>query len=222
MEENITYCSMTDCTKEGKPERITDTMELTLCRDHVWDLFAHQAKKAREAVVEIEEQGLLSGPTKGFTYVVRVNNGNVKIGKGGTKKKPLKERLQDLSTGSTYNGGIPVHVLAVLPGGTSTELLTHNQWLHLRVPGRMEQFYADPSLLKWAEEKGIHPDAKPEVDAFLHEWQAMRHSNPTKNNAEGQEERLGIPTANLTGELAKDPLADWTQEIDDTTEGAEW
>ncbi|MGW3087783.1 hypothetical protein [Streptomyces sp. NPDC001108] len=201
--EETNRCSVIGCAREAKPEYVTQDIDITLCRDHVWDLFAHQAEKAREAVAEIEGQGLLLGPTKGWTYVIRMDNGNVKMGKGGTGKKSLSERLQDISNGLQESKGVPVQVLAVLQGGTSTELLAHNQWLHLRVSGRMEQFYADPSLLKWAEEQGIHPDAEAEIEAFQG-WQERKHLDPKRSGAAGQAKRLGT-TLKLTGELAMDP-----------------
>ena len=198
-------CVVHGCTNPAKPERTTEAITLTICREHVWDLAAWHHESARNAMAEVKEQGLLLGPTKGWTYVIRLSNGNVKIGKGGTRSKALADRLQSLST----NQGVPVHVPAVLQGGTSTELLTHKQWLHLRVPGRMEEFYPDPSLLQWAEEQGIHPDAGLE-DYFG--WQERKHADPKRNKAEQWAKRLNVSTR-LTGELSKDPRADWSPEV---------
>lgn len=223
MSQKDQQCAMTNCTREAKPEYITDDMELTLCRDHVWDLFAHQQSKAREAMAEVNDQGLLLGPTKGFTYVVRMDNGNVKIGKAGAKgKATLDGRLQNVSNNRADNGGVPVAVLAVLPGGTSTELLTHRQWLHLRVSGRMEQFHADPSLLKWAEEQGICEEAQEAVDKFQ-SWQENKHQGikGTKNHAAEWAEKLGIEEGRLTGQLRMDPRADSSQ-AEETDDNNEW
>lgn len=215
MTDTTITCSMTDCTREGKPEYITKDMELILCRPHVWDLFAHQAQKAREAMAEVSDQGLLLGPTKGFTYVLRMDDGTVKIGKGGTKGSPLTKRLTDLSNRSDENDGIPVHVLAVLPGGTSTELLAHHQWLHLRIPGCMERFYADPSLLAWAGEQGKAPEADQYLEKFQ-KWQEDKHLDPKRNGAREWAGKLGIKEGRLTGEFKTDPRQ--TEQTNEETE----
>ncbi|MDP5311990.1 hypothetical protein [Streptomyces poriferorum] len=214
-EDQTTKCSANDCTREGKP-RIYDTgtatFTINLCDDDSWNLAAHQSTKARELVAEMEEEGFFKERhTKGWTYVIRMANGNVKLGMTG------KDDLSRLQTISNSQGGVPVQVLAVLKGGSSKELLTHTQWLHLRVSGRMEQFHADPSLLKWAEEQGIHPEAEEAMKKFQ-AWQENKHKGVkgTKNHAAEQAERLGIKNERLTGEFKTDPRQ--TEQADQETE----
>jgi hypothetical protein len=212
-EQDQQQCSVTGCTREGKPRIYgtgTNTLTISLCEEDSWNLAAHQHMKARELAAEMEEEGFFEERhTKGWTYVIRMDNGNVKLGM--TRKEDLS-RLQGISN---RQGGVPVQVLAVLPGGSSRELLTHNQWLHLRVPGRMEQFYPDPSLLQWAEEQGIHADAP--IDGFQ-DWQEKKHRDPKRNGAQKQAERLGVQTTDLTGELRMDPR----MQAEETNEEEGW
>ncbi|WP_329306954.1 hypothetical protein OG322_24960 [Streptomyces sp. NBC_01260] len=217
-EDQTSTCSANDCTREGRP-RIYDTgtatFTINLCDDDSWNLAAHQSTKARELVAEMEEEGFFKEKhTKGWTYVIRMDNGNIKLGKTG--KEDLS-RLQTISNSYQKHKGVPVQVLAVLKGGTSTELLIHSQWLHLRVAGRMEQFHADPSLLKWAEEQGIHPEAAEAIEKFQ-QWQEKKHmgAKGTKSHAAEWAEKLGIKEGRLTGEFKTDPRQ--TEQADEETE----
>lgn len=201
-QEENTRCSVNGCTREAKPRIYgtgTATFTLNLCNDDRWNLAAHQNTKARELAAEMEEEGFFQERhTKGWTYVIRMDNGNVKLGMTG------KEDLSRLQSLSNSQGGVPVQVLAVLKGGASRELLTHSQWLHLRVPGRMEQFYPDPSLLQWAEEQGIHPEAEEAIEGFQ-DWMEKKHRDPKRNHAAEWTQKLGA-----------------MEEETDTAEGWDW
>ncbi|WP_043669601.1 hypothetical protein [Streptomyces xylophagus] len=90
--------------------------------------------------------------TPGYTYVIRLANGNVKI---GTTRQPKLKRLKDLS--DKRNQNMPVQVLALMKGGKSLEALIQDQWKYDRVQGQMEQFYPYAPLLEWADRQGIDP-----------------------------------------------------------------
>ncbi|MGX9889103.1 hypothetical protein [Streptomyces sp. NPDC002276] len=93
--------------------------------------------------------------TPGFTYIIRLANGNVKIGTTNRPKPNQVKRLKDLS--DKRNQNMPVQVLALMSGGESLEALVQDQWKHDRVQGQMEQFYPYAPLLEWAERQGIDP-----------------------------------------------------------------
>ncbi|MGW6356700.1 hypothetical protein ACWFR5_16280 [Streptomyces sp. NPDC055092] len=125
---------------------------MDLCEEHKWDLFSWSKSRARNLVTDLSKAGALNGHTAGWTYVIRLTNGNVKI---GTTVHADMKRLKDISRRD--NDGIPVQLLAVMEGGLSLELLSHERWMHLRATGLMEEFLPAPELLAWADEQGVHP-----------------------------------------------------------------
>lgn len=170
----INECAELECGNPGTP-RGFGSLNLSLCDEHTWDLAAHRRSLARDLIAEMKEEGLITGHTAGWTYVIRLANGNVKIGM--TKGNDMK-RLKDLP--SKVNQGIPTQVLALIKGGLSREMLAHSQWFSLRVPGHMEEFYPDPSLVRWAEEQGIHPEARMDL---LDSWMENKHNRGSKGTA---------------------------------------
>ncbi|MGW3753818.1 hypothetical protein ACWD7C_34030 [Streptomyces sp. NPDC005134] len=110
-------------------------------------------------VTELEREGLITQHTKGWTYVIRLRNGMVKVGCTAA----LNNRLQALSR---EQGGVPVVILAILQGGASREALEHARWQSLRVAGAMEVFHPAAELLQWAEKQGVADDAKGELEKF--------------------------------------------------------
>lgn len=145
----VATCAVDGCNEPGKL-RPFDLITLPLCEPHLWDMAAQSRNRARRVVADIYRINPEAQHTEGWTYVIRLANGNVKI---GTTVNPTMERLKDISRRD--NDGIPVQVLAIIEGGFSRELLAHGQWFHLRVPGAMEEFYPAPELLQWAGEQGI-------------------------------------------------------------------
>lgn len=151
----MTICVIDGCAEQGKTValgQIPGAPSLTLCSDHSWDLFWDRKREARDMATAISEANPEMNHTPGWTYVIRLASGNVKI---GTTNQPKMKRLKDLS--DRRNQNIPVQVLALMKGGESLEALAHKQWAHLRAQGEMEQFHPDPSLLEWAEQQGIDP-----------------------------------------------------------------
>ncbi|MFC9201828.1 hypothetical protein ACFT79_11985 [[Kitasatospora] papulosa] len=210
-QENNTGCAIKGCSELATNELSLDgkasTAVLELCQPHTYMFTANQKVRVGKFAQRLEAEGIFErgGHTKGWVYVIRMSNGHMKI--GFTSKEDLG-RLEDLSR---QQGGPSVQVLAVTPGGESLEALKHAEWSHLRVPGRMEQFYADPSLLAWAQEMGIHPSARDAMEQ-LTDRQARKHNDSRRNNAAKWAEVLNVSTV-LTGELSKDPRHDWSAEV---------
>jgi len=178
----MTICVETNCTQEGDAY-MPGTVHLILCEQHRYELGTDQKKRARKVIADLDSVGGITRHTDGWTYVVRMANGNVKI---GTTKKPELDRFQGLSRDK--NDGVPVHVLAVVKGGDSLEYLFHEKWFGLKVPKRMEEFHPDPDLLRWAE--GLGTDG---------EWDTDRYENWT----EGRHNRKDAPVPEMFGDVVE-------------------
>ncbi|MER7691193.1 hypothetical protein [Streptomyces sp. NPDC097610] len=151
-------CVIDGCTEQGetvKLGQIPGAPSLTLCSGHSWDLFWDRKREARDMATAIHEANPGMQHTPGFTYVIRLANGNVKIGYTNRSNPNQVKRLGDLS--DKRNQNMPVQVLALMRGGESLEALVQDQWKHYRVQGQMEQFYPSAPLLEWAERQGIDP-----------------------------------------------------------------
>ncbi|MFJ9265152.1 GIY-YIG nuclease family protein [Streptomyces bacillaris] len=207
-----TTCAIKECNRPAEKELVISThhlpVSLELCQPHTYDMTINQKRRVGKFAAHLEKEGIFEkgGHSEGWTYVIRMSTGHIKIGYTNGKQGP--RRFQDLSR---EQGGIPVQVLAVMQGGESLEALKHHEWAHLRVSGAMEIFHPDPSLLQWAEGQGIHPDAKEVLEAFT-DWQAGRHKSKQYNNAAKWAGLLNV-APKLTGELDKDPRADWGNEV---------
>lgn len=165
----MNVCVIDDCQEQGKTvtlKEIPGKPSFTLCTTHYWDFFWDRKREAREMATAISEANSEMNHTPGFTYVIRLANGNVKIGM--TNQAKLK-RLKDLS--DKRNQNMPVQVLALVRGGESLEAVVHNQWGHLRAQGVMEQFHPDLSLLGWAERQGIDPAV-----SDFEDWLVNKHN----------------------------------------------
>ncbi|MEU9331392.1 hypothetical protein AB0D91_48240 [Streptomyces canus] len=176
----MTICVIDHCNTEGNTVelgQIPGSPALTLCPEHRWDLFWNAREKSRKLTAAISEANPGMVHTLGYTYVIRLNNGNVKA---GYTASPDMRRLKTLS--GKPNENIPVQILAVLKGGESLEAVIQNQWGHLRVQWAMEEFHADPSLLKWASEQGIDPG----VDD-LEDWLVAKHNRGTATSEQTKE-----------------------------------
>lgn len=171
---NIT-CAVTGCEEQAtdRPYRIAENVYLNLCQPHNYDVATRTKQRARQAIADLDAIGGISKHTPGFTYVIRMSDGSVKIGMSG---KGVAERFQALTT--RYNAGVPVKVLAVVEGGESREKLYHHRWAHLRIPGTMEAFHQDPSILEWAEGLGVDPDSDVEKYEGYVERKHIRNDRP--------------------------------------------
>ena len=171
---NIT-CAISGCEEQAtdRPYRIAENVYLNLCQPHSYDVASRTKERARQAIADLDAIGGISKHTPGWTYVIRLSDGSLKIGTSG---KGIAERLQALTT--KYNAGVPVAVLAVVEGGESREMVYHQKWASLRIPGTMEAFHQDPSLIQWADSLGIDPGSDVENYEGYVERRHQRNNRP--------------------------------------------
>ncbi|NNN32524.1 GIY-YIG nuclease family protein [Streptomyces sp. S3(2020)] len=156
------------CGKEGNPKRVL-SFSFPLCPEHQTEFYSYKQHLAAAVTHRLDRDGVLWGTSPGHTYVVRLKDGNVKIGKTTTI---LLSRLTNVSR--DYNEGEPVEILAVLQGGESTELLAHGKFKHLRLTKQTgERFRPEPELMAWIAEKGIANSAGEQVKQY-EEWRQTR------------------------------------------------
>jgi hypothetical protein len=173
-------CMSMGCQQEEGVRQIAFGLTtLQLCSEHLYEVSASRKRDARRIAKTLQELNPDLIHSDGWTYVVRLSSGLVKIGYTGRDKL---ERFSELSTRA--NEGQPVQVLAIMRGGETKEMAFHEQWMHLRVPGRSEQFYPDYSLLRWAEEQGIDPEADQETFAG---WTERKHSSGKQLSSKARE-----------------------------------
>lgn len=165
---NEMKCVSVGCEEEGKKIAYGLTV-LTLCLEHLYEVSVTRKQDARRIAKKLDDLNPDLNHSEGWTYVIRLANGLVKIGFTGRDKL---ERFGELSARS--NEGMPVEILAIIRGGETREMAIHERWMHLRVLGRSELFYPDYSLLDWAKGQGIDPEA--DQDTFT-DWQVRRHAN---------------------------------------------
>ncbi|MFD8396108.1 GIY-YIG nuclease family protein [Streptomyces sp. NPDC059680] len=201
----MTICVIDDCTNEGKTVelgQIPGSPSMTLCSDHSWDLFWAGREKSRKLAAAISEANPDMQHTPGWTYVIRLANGNVKI---GMTNQPKMKRLKNLSGKGNQN--VPVQVLALIKGGESLEAVLQNRWGHLRVQGAMEEFHPDPSLLEWASGQGIDP-AVSDFDDYVIE----KHERSSRRGTVGEyaREMFGDINQQMIQQNAANELDSWS------------
>lgn len=189
-----TTCVIDGCTEQGETTRlgqIPGAPSLTLCSGHKWDFFWDRKREAREMATAISEANPEMQHTPGWTYVIRLANGNVKI---GTTNQPKLKRLKDLS--DKRNQNMPVQVLALMRGGESLEAVIQDQWKYDRVQGQMEQFYPYAPLLEWAQRQGIDP-AVSDFD----NWLVGKHERGVATSEQTKELRALIEQSQAATDL---------------------
>lgn len=197
-------CAVTECENEAnaRPYQITEGVTLSLCQPHMYDVASKTKERARKLAVDLNAVGGIARHTEGWTYVVRLANGNVKIGTTNRPKEKNKMlRLTNLS--GKDNENTPVQVLALMQGGESREALAHGLWDHLRVQGAMEQFHPAPDLLQWAEAQGIDP-----IVSDFEDWTVNKHKRGTVSDY--AREMFGDIEQQLADlEKSEDPFSFW-------------
>lgn len=149
------------CGEPGWLNRMLGLPVVT-CRSHYNQAYAAREQIAENTVHMLQKDGALDKHTEGWTYVVGLSDGTVKIGM--TKSSP-ERRLQEVS--KKYNDGTPVEVLAILKGGRSKELEVHGKWRLIRVTTMNgERFEKTPELVQWINNQGIHEEAKEAVRKY--------------------------------------------------------
>lgn len=155
------------CGKEGRPRKFL-SFSVPLCPAHHTEIYSYQEWIRQGVVLELDKEGTLVKESPGCTYVVRMKDDTIKIGKA----LRLVKRLKEVSRG--YNERHPVEVLAVLDGGRTTELRVHREWMHLRLNQKTgERHRPEPELMAWIEEQGIHTAHAASVDIY-NEWREKR------------------------------------------------
>lgn len=146
-------------------------LPIVTCRSHYNQAYAARERIAENTVHMLQKGGTLDKHTEGWTYVVGMNDGTVKIGM--TKDSPEK-RLREVS--KKYNDAEPVELLAILKGGRSKELEVHGKWRLLRITDRNgERFERTPELTEWINEQGIHEETKEAVRKY-EQWSMTKGS----------------------------------------------
>lgn len=164
------------CGEPGRPSQMAGLRVVT-CGEHYQEAFCSREAVAEGTYYLLERAGVIAKHTPGWTYVVRLNDGTVKIGTvTSDSERNLARRLRRV--GKAYNEGIPVEVLALLKGGRSMELKAHGMWRPLRVTNKNgERFNETPELMAWIAEQGIDPSGKAVVEAH-EEWRAEQLRRP--------------------------------------------
>jgi hypothetical protein len=139
--------------------------------------YTYDTKRYRNTTVRrISEAGDFTH-TPGFTYVIQLPDGLVKIGYSGDRvgnhgKPLLANRWKAISAEfkQSHPTDYMIRPLAVLEGGISQEALLHEKWEHLRIDDMYgERFKEDPELISWARGQGYTPSATAAVDDYA-DW----------------------------------------------------
>lgn len=173
--ERYTACTVIDslgfaCLTNGKPRQFGALTLPAMCDAH-WAMH-HEIAENRfrnDLIGRMDQEGILQHTT-GWTYVIQLPNGNVKIGCTGEGKAANGDGLVTYRWKriSQQHRGL-ITPIALIRGGETRETLAHIQWQALRLPILGEQFIADPTLIEWARSQGFDPDAMDQVHAYA-DW----------------------------------------------------
>ena len=151
------------CEKPATPYRLLG-LYIHLCAPHKTEMYTYREMQKQHLIKELEKDGATINDSPGVTYVVRMKDETIKIGKA----KYLVGRLRDVSR--DYNEGYPVELLTVLDGGRTTELRLHSKWGRLRLNQRTgERFIPDPELLAWISEQKPAEEHRKAIN-YYNEW----------------------------------------------------
>lgn len=135
---------------------------LSLCEAHRTEYFSIKQSHLASSIAKLYESGQLTQHSAGYTYIVLLGNGNIKIGYSGTKHN-LAERWKKLSR----EFGGRVEILAVLLGGMTQEACLHNKFRHHRITGLpLEQFTAAKEIISYSGLVGIDRAVDPALLSF--------------------------------------------------------
>ena len=138
-------CGFASCDQEATVVK----NEISLCDEHEFDFFIkmksfHFDRRMDEFVTK----GYLSRHSPGYTYIIHLESGNIKIGYSAHLEDRFKRLRTELG---------PFKILAVIDGGETREALLHYKFNDLRVPNlRLEQFYPNPRLINYANRQGVN------------------------------------------------------------------
>lgn len=153
---------------DGKPYTLA---RIPLCEKHAAILYDFNVYWYRvRTVQQMEEEGVLNH-VSGWTYIVWLPNGRLKIGTSGTSEG-VSSRWRKISKqyeGKGYTG--PIKPIALIPGGVTREASLHGQFNEFRIKDEFgEQFLADPELVAYAESWGVPDDMQDLVTNYERYW----------------------------------------------------
>jgi hypothetical protein len=155
--------------------------------------YTYDTKRYRNTIVRrISEAGDFTH-TPGFTYVIQLPDGLIKIGCSGDRVgnhgKPLLSNRWKAISGEfkqSHPDSYMIRPIAVLEGGISQEALLHEQWEHQRINDMYgERFNSDPELISWAKEQGYTPKATDAINDYT-DWYELQTSKISRKEREGQ------------------------------------
>ena len=71
------------CGEPGRPNRLTG-LNIATCDEHRLEAYSYKEMTAQNTYHFLERAGVISGHTPGWTYVVRLNDGSIKLGMVGS------------------------------------------------------------------------------------------------------------------------------------------
>ncbi|MDX2736395.1 hypothetical protein [Streptomyces caniscabiei] len=173
---------------EGKPYG-PSSIRIPLCEKHAANLYTWSTGTYRASPIgQMEEQGLITGHLPGYTYVVQLPNGRIKV--GTAREGRVLKRWEEI-TRDYFKKGYrdPLKPIALLPGGVSKEAALHYRFRSARVTDEFgEQFTPTPELITFAESAGMPSDQADLVPAYEKWWtQYLRENGSTKREPTEEE-----------------------------------
>jgi len=153
---------------DGKP---FSPVNIPLCEKHAAQLYSFSTNTYRVKLVQqMEEEGVLNH-VSGWTYIIWLPNGRIKIGTSGTTKG-IASRWRGITRQYEEKGfSEPLKFIALIPGGVTREASLHGRFNGLRVRDELgEQFLAEPELVAYAKEWGIPNDMQDLVTGYESYW----------------------------------------------------
>lgn len=144
--------------------------QVPLCEKHAAITYAHNTTTYRGMLAKEMERAKLDVTFPGWTYVIWLPNGRIKIGTSKSDEN-LVERWVKIGRDyrrKGYNNGI--RPIAIIPGGALTEDQLHRRFRDFRVEEYGEQFRPEPELIAYAEMYGIPKDKAHLVGRFEEAW----------------------------------------------------
>ncbi|MBM9621531.1 hypothetical protein ACFQ60_19505 [Streptomyces zhihengii] len=170
------------------------TVRIPLCERHAANLYSWSTETYRASPIgRMEEQGLISGHLPGYTYIVQLPNGRIKIGTSVAGR--INRRWREI-TRQYFDKGYrePLKPLAIIQGGASKEAALHYRFRESRIRDEFgEQFNPTTDLILFAETEGIPEEQKSEVPTYEEWWAGYLWKNRATQGSR-IEEKLGEVT----------------------------
>lgn len=163
---------------DGKPYTLAN---IPLCEKHAAILYDFNVYWYRvRTVQQMEEEGVLNH-VSGWTYIVWLPNGRIKIGTSGTTGGVVSrwKKISGKYEGKGYEE--PIKPIALIPGGVTREASLHGRFNEFRIKDEFgEQFLADAELVAYAESWGIPEDMQDLVTSYEQYWKKRTNKQETE------------------------------------------